>query len=202
MSDKPKEVVPAMPSDASDLLDLWFDPFATARVPAVVDGWEELAADPDLIVDWDMGLTTDPPDIRGLDDDDAATSMVDWFFANFEDPAHETPWDGEYVYIWGGPYEAREELEEAFGAFATESMLEAAAEEIEKHGLFEWAPAASRMQPEEPGSTLIAAKRRLMDVLRAWRKEPLSNYAAFDIRDVATLLHAYRQLAQEKEQVS
>jgi hypothetical protein len=157
----------------------------------IIDGWEELAADPDLIVDWDMGPPSDLPDIRGLDDADAAEKMAAWFLTNFENPVHNTPWDGEYVYIRGGPYDAREELEDAFGGQATEPAIEVAAKQIEEED-DSW-EAASRMQPEEPRSALIAAKRRLMDVLRAWRKEPHSDYAAFDVRDVATLLHACRQ---------
>jgi hypothetical protein len=174
------------------------------EAPGTIDGWEELAADLDLIVDWDMGPPSDPPDIRGLGDGAAAEEMTAWFLTNFENPVHETPWDGEYVYIWGGPYDAREELEDAFGEQATEPAIEAAVNQIEKEdgGPWEWAPAASRMQPEESGSGLIAAKRRLMDVLRAWRAEPLSNYATFDVHDVAILLHAYHQLAQGKEQMS
>ena len=166
------------------------------------DGWDELAADPDLAETWDMGPPSDPPDVRGLDDNDATTKMADWFLANFENPAEETPWDeGEYVYIWGGPYDARDELEEVFGKLATKAAIEAAVEQIEdgEDGSLEWAPASSRMQPEEPRDALVAAKRRLMNVLRTWRvrashHEQLSPIAEFDVRDVATLLRTHRQL--------
>ena len=166
------------------------------------DGWDELAADPDLAETWDVGPPSDPPDIRGLDDSDAPTKMTSWFLANFENPAEETPWDeGEYVYIWGGPYDAREELDEAFGELATEAAIEAAVEQIEdgEDGSLEWAPASSRMQPEEPRDALVTAKWRLMSVLRAWRMQAshhgqLSPMAKFDVRDVAMLLRALRQL--------
>ena len=43
------------------------------------DGWDELAADPDLAETWDMGPPSDPPDVRGLDDNDATTKMADCF---------------------------------------------------------------------------------------------------------------------------
>jgi hypothetical protein len=57
-----------------------------------------------------------PPDIVEL--------MVLWFFQNFEDPAHNTPWDeGECVFIWGGPFDARAELEDAFGTTVTPRSL-------------------------------------------------------------------------------
>jgi hypothetical protein len=195
------------------MTDKIFDELATLRLDEqkplyptpLDDGWDELAADPDLIVDWDMGLPSDPPDIRGLDDDAAAFMMADWFRANFENPAEETPWDGGYVYIWGGPYIAREELDEAFGAVATEAAIEAAIKLIEEQDdSWEWAPAASRMQPEEPRSALVAAKRRVMRVLEDWRyqagyQEQHSPIAEFDVRDVATLLRALRQPPAQQE---
>src|SRR5262249_2996713 len=85
-----------------------------------------------------VGPPTACPDIRGLDDDAAAEAMVKWFWENFEDPAHETPGaEGAYVYIWGGPYEARDELEDAFGETATERAFKIAVDEIESNG-WEW----------------------------------------------------------------
>ncbi len=41
-----------------------------------------------------------------------------WFHSNFEDPAQETPYnsrEGGYLYIWGGPYNAHDELYGEFG---------------------------------------------------------------------------------------
>jgi hypothetical protein len=82
-------------------------------------------------VAWDMGPPSDPPDIVEL--------IVQWFFQNFEDPAKSTPWDeGEYVFIWGGPFNAHDELEYAFGSAVTEQALKEAADKIEAEG-WEWA---------------------------------------------------------------
>jgi hypothetical protein len=125
--------------------------------------------------------------------------MVEWFFTNFEDPAEETPHDeGEYVYIWGGPFDAREQLDDTFGAAATKLAIEAALKRIEEHG-WEWAPAGSRMQLEEPRDALVAAKQRLMRGLERWRLDAyddaqLSPKTEFDVRDIATLLRALYQL--------
>ena len=78
----------------------------------------------------------------------AVEAMVEWFFTNFEDPAERTPWDeGEYVFIWGGPYYARDELEDAFGGVATERAIAAAVDRIEEEGDL-WVPSGSRMLPE------------------------------------------------------
>jgi hypothetical protein len=88
------------------------------------------------------------PDVRGLSHDETVEAMVEWFFANFENPAESTPCnEGEYVYIWGGPCDAQE-LEEAFSREATEQAIEAAVNSIETEG-WEWAPSASRIVPED-----------------------------------------------------
>jgi hypothetical protein len=91
--------------------------------------------------DWDIGPLSNPPDIVDL--------MVRWFFRNFEDPAERTPWDeGEYVFIWGGSFYAREELEDAFRTVVTPQALEIAVAKIEEDGGTQWAPNSSRMRLE------------------------------------------------------
>ena len=65
----------------------------------------------------DLVGPSDPPSLDGLEEDEAVEAMVDWFAANYEDPAQSTPYDsseGGYQYIWGGPYDAEEEI---WGAF-------------------------------------------------------------------------------------
>jgi hypothetical protein len=70
--------------------------------------------------------------------------MRHWFHRNFEDPAQETPYntqEGGYLYIWGGPYEAGEELYSEFGALVPEERIQELAEEIEgEDGIYDWAP--------------------------------------------------------------
>ena len=106
---------------------------------------------------WEMGPPTEPPDIRGKDHDEAVDLMVRWFFQNFEDPVQCTPWeDGEYVFIWGGPFDACTEIDSAFGEMAAEDTtnaiyqaLDDAVARIEKRG-WQWAPNQNRMRPEDP----------------------------------------------------
>jgi len=72
-----------------------------------------------------------------LDPDRASVQdMVDWFFDSYEDPAHHVPFEGEYVYYAGGPYNALEELQEQFPN-ANEEDLQEASEVIESQG-FDW----------------------------------------------------------------
>lgn len=69
--------------------------------------------------------------------------LVAWFRSRFEDPAQETPYNGReggYQYVWGGPYEARDELENNFSGIVNEKVIDGAVEEIESDGIHEWAP--------------------------------------------------------------
>jgi hypothetical protein len=66
-----------------------------------------------------------------------------WFGRNFEDPAQETPYNSEeggYLYIWGGPYDASEELFDEFGEFVPEDRIQAVVDDVESDGLTDWAP--------------------------------------------------------------
>jgi hypothetical protein len=92
-------------------------------------------------VERHIGPASDAPDIVEL--------MVEWFFRNFDDPSVNTPCDSEsgYMFIWGGPYDAREELEDAFGDVVTEKAIEKAVDEIQQSG-WEWAPNDNRMVAE------------------------------------------------------
>ena len=94
----------------------------------------------------DMGQPSPRPDLRGMKHNAAVKAMVEWFLINFEDPAERTPWDeGEYVFIWGGPCYARDELENNFGGVATERAIVAAVTRIEEDGIM-WVPSGPRMQ--------------------------------------------------------
>jgi len=70
--------------------------------------------------------------------------MRDWFLSNYCDPAEETPFDhveGDFIWIWGGPYEPGEELRKRFGDIADDNLIDLLAEELRAEGGSEWAPA-------------------------------------------------------------
>jgi hypothetical protein len=72
--------------------------------------------------------------------------MREWFFKHFEDPAERTPYEsveGGYIWIWGGPYDAREELDAEFGDGVPEDVIEELADELTRE-CWEWAPTPSR----------------------------------------------------------
>jgi hypothetical protein len=97
---------------------------------------------------YSIGPMLRTPDLHQIAHEATVRAMVEWFFSNFEDPVENTPRDeGDWVWIWGGPYDAREELENTFGEMTTEHAISDAVSEIEEKGC-EWAPSHSRMVRE------------------------------------------------------
>ncbi len=68
--------------------------------------------------------------------------MKVWFLQNYEDPANSCPFEskeGGYFYIYGGPYDAQEELENEFGHIYNDEEIRIAAEELEnEQGVWDW----------------------------------------------------------------
>lgn len=74
-------------------------------------------------------------------------AMVQWFHENYEDPAVRMPYEsaeGGYQWIWGGPYDALEQIGDQFSDVSDEASIEEAAAEVTSDGLFDWAPKARR----------------------------------------------------------
>ncbi len=94
-------------------------------------------------------MTHDDHDTDDLDDPEREAQlqmMRDWFFEHFEDPVERTPYEsreGGYIWMWGGPYDAREELESEFGDSVPEDIIEELAEELTALS-WQWAPTPSR----------------------------------------------------------
>lgn len=77
--------------------------------------------------------------------------MRSWFFERFEDPAESTPYnsaEGGYLWMWGGPYEARDELERNFSGIVPDDVLDELANELETN-CSEWAPVRSLSDYDE-----------------------------------------------------
>ena len=65
-----------------------------------------------------------------------------WFRSNFTDPANRLPYisaEGGYQWIYGGPYDAREELESELGGIVQDSVIDDLATELTEE-CWEWAP--------------------------------------------------------------
>jgi len=59
--------------------------------------------------------------------------MRNWFHANYEDPVENSPYEsaeGGYLYIWGGPYDPEEELQNEFSGLVPDEVIEELANEF------------------------------------------------------------------------
>ena len=155
--------------------DLW-------EYPVGAENHREADVGPhELLENIDFGLQYEPPD---HDERQARIdTLVEWFFERFEDPAHRLPYEsaeGGYQWIYGGPYDAREQLAENFPDEA-EDVVEAAVDQIESDGLTEWAPVASPEDyvdhdDEEPfGEDDLSEIARELDDLISGIPEPASD---------------------------
>jgi hypothetical protein len=83
---------------------------------------------------------------RRLQKEPKREAMLEWFSDNYEDPVERTPYEsaeGGYQYIYGGPYDAREVVEEMFSGLASDKLIEEVIEQIEADGQTEWTRAPS-----------------------------------------------------------
>lgn len=142
---------------------------AVERVPPPLEAFPLVQPQPDLSSTGGPQLApvSPIPDISGLSDDEAVDVITEWFLSNFEDPVQETPRpEGEYLYIWGGPYDARDEIWRAFGGYASEEIIDAAVEAVEREAV-DWAPHGSRTGgdpddfPDEASSVVDSDPRAL-----------------------------------------
>lgn len=93
--------------------------------------------------EWDQYFTAE--ELAKADSEIQNDVMQHWFFQKFEDPAERTPYEsreGGYIYIYGGPYDAAEELEEMFGDIVPEDVIELLVGELESQ-CYEWTSASS-----------------------------------------------------------
>jgi hypothetical protein len=79
-------------------------------------------------------------------------AMVQWFGGHFEDPVERLPYitaEGGYQWIYGGPYDASEEIQgEFYDVVDFDTMMEAV-EQVQEEGLFGWAPKSDPSDYEE-----------------------------------------------------
>ena len=80
--------------------------------------------------------------------EDQREIMIGWFRERYEDPAQRTPYEeGEYIWIWGGPYDAETQLRDRFEDIVPEDVILALASELSDE-CPQWAPTS---QPGDYG---------------------------------------------------
>lgn len=93
----------------------------------------------------DGGRGFEPNDewIKGAEVDLQKEALRRWFTTRYCDPANETPYDSEeggYIYVWGGPYEAGDELHSRFSGLVPDEVIDEVVEDLQSDGTDEWAP--------------------------------------------------------------
>jgi hypothetical protein len=93
-----------------------------------------------------LELMVGAEDLKDLPRELQLDAMRHWFFEHYEDPAERTPYEsreGGYIWIYGGPHDAREVLQEEFADVVPSDVIEELVDELEGE-CYEWAP---REQP-------------------------------------------------------
>jgi hypothetical protein len=79
-------------------------------------------------------------DLASADRDLQLEVMEIWFREKYEDPAERTPYEsaeGGYIWIYGGPFSAQDELEEEFGGAIPNEIIQTLAEILTSE-CYEW----------------------------------------------------------------
>ena len=90
----------------------------------------------------DTEHTLDANELRRANKKTQLAVMRTWFYENFEDHAENTPWEsaeGGYIWIWGGPFDAHEELGAEFSEIVPDCLIEKLATELNEE-CPDWAP--------------------------------------------------------------
>ena len=112
---------------------------------------------------------------RRMRKDEKRYLMVQWFYEHFDHPDNVgTPWDeGEYLWIWGGPYDAAEQLGAKFGDVASEKLIEEVVKEVESEGTTDW---GRRHTPEDREDQEDEGAASELTSLDTFSDEPSSDY--------------------------
>ena len=117
--------------------------------------------------DTDRSLTL--RELEGADPETQKRVMHHWFDSNYENPAERTPYEGEYIYIWGGPYNAGEELRDVFEGHISSEIIDELVDELEGES-YEWA-AVPDLEPE-PREVLLTDGLLLQSVIVPGERVP------------------------------
>ena len=126
------------------------------------------------------GLPVLVEDLPGLDRDTQIDVMEMWFRTRYEDPAQHTPYDsgeGGYIWIWGGPHEARDVLGGEFGELIDQEVIDSLADDLDSECLM-WASTTRSDDYDVTGvdyhSNFVNALRNLRNLIDG----PVEDYIA------------------------
>jgi|TARA_B110000902_G_scaffold253916_1_gene317161 hypothetical protein len=70
-------------------------------------------------------------------------AMRRWFYDRYEDPQNKTPYSSEegcYIFVWGGPYDPNEVIQDRFSVCVDYGVMEKLIQELHQETGYEWAP--------------------------------------------------------------
>lgn len=109
-----------------------------------MDDWKELRDLPNNM-SGQLGVKKFDPDnvwLVGASSELQIEAMRRWFYARFEEPVNQMPWDGEdkeYIFFNGGPYSPYDVLQDRFGSVVHFQRIELLIDELVREGGPEWA---------------------------------------------------------------
>ena len=107
-------------------------------------------------------------ELKNVDSEVQKDVMRHWFISNYENPAERTPYEskeGGYIYIWGGPYDAGEELGGLFEGYVPEDVIYELVSELEAECV-EWSGKISSESYDEYFYTVIYDNYEFTETLK------------------------------------
>jgi len=131
--------------------------------------------------------------LRSLPADGQRDVMESWFRSRYEGPRERTPYDseeGDYVWIWGGPYDAHDELRAEFGGVVPDEVIARLADDLDSESV-EWAPVASQ---EDYDHVLLDAVSSNANALPTFKEALETIRRLLELSDETTLRNALNRL--------
>lgn len=137
----------------------------------------------------------DPDDdwIEGVEEDLQIEAMRQWFYARYEDPAQQTPYsseEGGYVFVWGGPYDPNDVIQERFSHVVPYGVMESLIQELWMEVGDEWAPIDPEMDYYDDELYFLVLDRKDPFQLLQQRLEQIDAVLAVECSPLASgLIH-------------
>jgi len=115
------------------------------------------------------GYTADQ--VRAMSRDEQVAMMLEWFRRQFEDPQKDTPYNkdlGGYVFLFGGPFDASDQIQEEFSEAVDFDTMMLAVDQVQEDGTVEWAPQTGGDFYEHPDEDDRVASGEIVDGDGEW----------------------------------
>lgn len=99
-------------------------------------------------------------EVKAMSSKEQVAMMVEWFGQQFEDPQNDTPYNkdlGGYVYLWGGPFDASDQIQAEFSDVVDFDTMMLAVDRVQGDGTIEWAPQTGGDFYEHPEDDRVAS---------------------------------------------